>query len=61
MGKETTTYDLAAVKRAISKYGFRRFCDHVQSPDLSEPVKSDLIQNHILVNGYLNLSLIDPV
>lgn len=59
MGKETT-YDLAAVRRAISKYGFERICNLVESPDLSEYVKADLIRNHILVNGYMNLSLVDP-
>lgn len=51
-------YDVMAVKRKIEKEGIEKTILDLSSKNLSDDVKKELINSHILCNGYPNLSLI---
>ncbi len=51
-------YDLGSVKRKIKKEGVDNFISELVSENFSEDIKRDLANCNVLVDGYLNLSLI---
>ena len=51
-------YDLAALKRKISKDGFQTTFDFLLSDNLPLQIKEDLTKEHVFNNGHLCLSLL---
>lgn len=51
-------YDLGSVKRKIKKEGVDKFISELVSENFSESIKKDLTACNVLVDGYINLSLL---